>query len=254
MPLRNGVQVVVQYPDRGAGGVCRAFAGLPDAAPAWFLLEAASPADVTYAEQLGRQLADALLRSWPTASEEPAPCGGMRYGSCHAQAVPECVKVLLPVFGPSTQSHATIRFAVAPRAGTGAKNVKLTPVLAGGASARVLPTTTQKKNALNWQPGDRRGVIDILQLAGLISARRRIFIRYVRADCDPLAEQLFDALGRRGFDVFLDRFRIEPGASAAQFSLAVENGDLRLENLSSTTQANIRKTVDAIAGLLKKRS
>jgi hypothetical protein len=119
--------------------------------------------------------------------------------------------VLLPVFGPSTQRPATIKFAVVPPGSAGARNDKLVPVLADGASAKLLPAALQKKNALRWQPASRGGIHDVLQLGGLLSARRRVFISYVRADCDPLAEQLFDALGRRGFDVFLDRFRIDPG-------------------------------------------
>lgn len=38
-----------------------------------------------------------------------------------------------------------------------------------------------------------------------------MFISYMRADCDRLAEQVFDGLSKRGFDVFVDRFRLEPG-------------------------------------------
>ncbi len=176
MPLSNGVQVIVQYPDGGSGGVCRAFAGLPDTTPAWFLIEAASPADASHAEHLGRQLVEVLLRSWPSATEEPAPCGGTVYGSCHAQTVPECAKVLLPVFGPATLSPTSIRLKVAPAAGSGAQNAKTIPVLACGVPASVLPATMCSLNALAWQPDDHTGVIDILRLGGLTTVRSWVWM------------------------------------------------------------------------------
>lgn len=51
----------------------------------------------------------------------------------------------------------------------------------------------------------------ILQLGGLLSAKPRIFISYVRAETQALADQIHDHLGRKGFEVFLDRFSVKPG-------------------------------------------
>jgi hypothetical protein len=46
---------------------------------------------------------------------------------------------------------------------------------------------------------------------GLAEIDRRIFITYGRRDADRVARQLWTELNERGFDVFLDRFRLQPG-------------------------------------------
>jgi hypothetical protein len=67
-------------------------------------------------------------------------------------------------------------------------------------------------NAALWNPGDLHAGNRILAACGIGSSSPRIFISYVRCDTTPIADQLFDALHREGFEVFLDRFSIEPGA------------------------------------------
>jgi hypothetical protein len=59
-------------------------------------------------------------------------------------------------------------------------------------------------------------VPDILRAAGIEESERRIFISYVRKESMSAAEQLFDELNRRNFDVYLDRFRGQPGADFRQ--------------------------------------
>jgi hypothetical protein len=49
--------------------------------------------------------------------------------------------------------------------------------------------------------------------AGLGLGAFRVFISYRRDDCATFAEQLFDALSREIFDVYLDRFRTLPGTN-----------------------------------------
>ena len=47
---------------------------------------------------------------------------------------------------------------------------------------------------------------------GLLPARRRIFLSYLRTEAREIALQLFDELSQRQFDVFLDTHEIRPGA------------------------------------------
>lgn len=50
----------------------------------------------------------------------------------------------------------------------------------------------------------------------MLRADFRVFISYRRIDGRKIADQLFDALTRRNFDVFLDRFRIDPGLNVQE--------------------------------------
>lgn len=46
---------------------------------------------------------------------------------------------------------------------------------------------------------------------GLLPARRRLFISYRRAEATPVALQLFEALSKKQFDVYLDTHEVRPG-------------------------------------------
>lgn len=207
MPLMNGAQVVLQHPSATSGRTCRGFRGLPATTPAWLLVTADDPANLASAEALGNDIAHALLRLGPAVQELVAPCGGSRYGSCHAEGQPDCIKLLLPVFS----KPAGVPFVLPPPWQHAAATFRIAPVLVGTSSPTVLPPALRMLNAVRWTPGNPTAALDILQLGEIVSSRKRLFISYLRSDCDALAEQLFDALGRRGFDVFLDRFRLKPG-------------------------------------------
>lgn len=47
---------------------------------------------------------------------------------------------------------------------------------------------------------------------GLLPSRRRVFLSYRRVESTPVALQLYDALSKEQFDVFLDTHEIRPGA------------------------------------------
>ena len=209
MPLQAGLQLVVQHPVAGQGGTCRGFTGLPTTSCAWILIEALHPSGFAAAEALGNAIADSALRLGSNALEVAPPCGGNGFGHCHAENQPDCVKLRLLV--ADTRS---IQPAIPPVASAwssrGPKFVDL-PVLVGSTSVLALPSSLAGLNALRWTPGDLTGPLDVLRTAGITAERRRVFISYVRADCDRLAEQVFDGLSKRGFDVFVDRFRLEPG-------------------------------------------
>jgi hypothetical protein len=75
-----------------------------------------------------------------------------------------------------------------------------------------LPPAMQALNVAFWQPGAIEDLaITLLARSGVSSLDRRVFLSYCRKDCEPMARQLFDTLGRQNFDVFLDTIRMEPG-------------------------------------------
>ena len=87
------------------------------------------------------------------------------------------------------------------------------PIVRPGAEiATVMPVGIRRLNALEW--GDESPALALLLLRafGLIEIERRLFLSYRRAETSALALQLRDALSRRGYDVFLDRFSVPPGA------------------------------------------
>ena len=62
-------------------------------------------------------------------------------------------------------------------------------------------------NGRQWD--DDRAVTDVLRLMRLTRSERQAFISYKRSDSQAVADQLFDALGRRGYRAFLDTASVE---------------------------------------------
>jgi hypothetical protein len=80
-----------------------------------------------------------------------------------------------------------------------------------GSSTRLLGSLLAPYCASFWRsdPGEITPIV--LRAAGLTVNDFRAFISYRRSDGQTIADQLFDALNHLNFDVFLDRFRIDPG-------------------------------------------
>jgi hypothetical protein len=77
----------------------------------------------------------------------------------------------------------------------------------------VFPRPTSEQNGAFWDASITEVVPWVLAAAGLADDEFRIFISYRRTDTQLLADQLFDALTRDNFDVFLDRFTLETGVN-----------------------------------------
>ncbi|HEX2204870.1 MAG TPA: toll/interleukin-1 receptor domain-containing protein [Longimicrobium sp.] len=75
----------------------------------------------------------------------------------------------------------------------------------------LLPESLSLFNAGFWTDRIGEQVDAVLALAGLAPEERRIFVSYRQKEARELADQLFEALSWRHFDVFLDRVSIEPG-------------------------------------------
>jgi TIR domain len=66
-------------------------------------------------------------------------------------------------------------------------------------------------NATFWQKRLEETVPEIFKRAEVTSPSSRVFISYRHSDTLDLALQLFEELGHKGFDVFLDRYSIPSG-------------------------------------------
>ncbi len=79
---------------------------------------------------------------------------------------------------------------------------------------RVVPEAVQAINALFWDGVDAPPpmlVMDLLRRVRLAEAERAVFISYKRDDSRGVAEQLWEALTKRGFKVFLDQYSVDRG-------------------------------------------
>jgi len=92
-------------------------------------------------------------------------------------------------------------------------NWSVLPIFPAGANPSTAFTmpALRRLNAAFWKNQPTECVPAILARAGLTTPDHRVFISYRRADTQPLADQLFDALTHEGFDVFVDRFSVPPG-------------------------------------------
>ena len=219
MRLQNDIQVVLQYPP----DLCRGFVGLPATQPVYYCVMPAHNALSDTAEALGLEMIDALIGSSPASKEVRTPCGGTHgLGGCHAHDVPECVKVLVVVLDSTPASrHFILPF---PWRGSD-RRYRVVPVVVNGVSLSTMPPRLQRLNVVRWAGGDRLAIWRILGVGGLGSSRPRLFISYVRRDSEGIAQQLFDHLHREGFEIFLDRFSIEPGVDF-QVRLTEELSDM----------------------------
>ena len=96
-----------------------------------------------------------------------------------------------------------------------AAGVLVVPVVAPDAKFnRVVPKAARTINAPKWDGAGappRELVVDILRFVGLAEQERAVFISFKRADSRGVAEQLWEALSKRGFKVFLDQYSIDRG-------------------------------------------
>ena len=216
MSLMSGIQVVLQYPTSSGGRRCRTFVGFRDVTPAWFCVWPID-GDILRGEQLGQEIAVALVDLSPNIREIQPPCDGQNLGTCHAASERECAKVLLPIVTSGSRPLQPLPAAWS----LAGENRSVLPVVAPGSSPTSLPPSLRHLNTLIWSPGDRLAIGQILRAGELLSARPRIFISYVRRDAQRVADQIFGQLTNRGFEVFLDRLSLEPG-SDFQVRLAEE--------------------------------
>jgi len=88
------------------------------------------------------------------------------------------------------------------------------PILYSGDYPQQTPSELHLINGFRWRdyPNPLDLLVNItLENLGLTEENRKVFISYKRSDGSGLADQLFDALSRKGFKVFKDNYTIRPG-------------------------------------------
>jgi len=213
--LRQGLQVIVQGPatcDVQCDGVYE----VPSTNPAYIAIvpdgsyQADTEARALRFELLKRLVALPGARSEATAMPcDRVPACRSGYG-CHAFGVPACRTVVVLIGDPA----AAWRYFGAPLTIAPSEIIPLMPP--GFTIGAPLPSPLDVRNARNWSVTPIEFVPQIFAAAGISSSDARIFISYRVKEASALCEQLFDALNRAGFDVFVDRFRIAVGADFQQ--------------------------------------
>lgn len=117
-----------------------------------------------------------------------------------------------------------------------ANSVPVVPVVRVGDNfSDVVPDSLHPINALDTSSLAKVSAA-VLRWLGLTERHRRVFVSYRRSDSLLIGEQLWETLSKAGFDVFLDRFSVDPGAdfqerlteelSDKAFLLLVESPDV----------------------------
>lgn len=87
-----------------------------------------------------------------------------------------------------------------------------------------LPKDIAQINAALWRGNGAGVAASLLAILGLVEKERKLFISYRRSETSELSMQLHSELVNRRFNVFLDRFSLEPGVDF-QRRLDEELGD-----------------------------
>jgi TIR domain-containing protein len=80
--------------------------------------------------------------------------------------------------------------------------------------SKELPPEASEFNAMatNGASASQKIAAATAECLGILPSRRRVFLSYRRVESTPVALQLYDALSKEQFDVFLDTHEIRPGA------------------------------------------
>jgi hypothetical protein len=227
MTLHAGAQIIIQIERPDHMFDCLGFTGIPVVNPVFIALaSAATPQATRDLNNLRSELLQELDALAPQIQPVMLPCGGMAPGpdSCHALGDPDCQNLLVLV---GDDSQPLLLQAFHQPWITGSSNYHALPVYRSCARTSVgtlLPVQYRHLNVEFWHRSIAEVIPAILGLSNLTPENPRIFISYRQKDSPALAIQLFDALSHKGFDGFLDHFRIPPGVDF-QARLTQELGD-----------------------------
>jgi hypothetical protein len=209
-------QVIVQIQD-GDQVACDGFYDLPVQTSAYVaLITDGSPVAVQEASKLRFELRR-QISSLPAARLEThqlpcGPCPALRADfNCTAMDRSHSRNVLVFVGGGSGAGPVTQPPVVSLH-----PNTTTLAIVPAGTQVPTLPWASSTINVGKWVSHATELVPRIFAATGLTAPDARVFISYRREEAGALAEQIFDALNHRQFDVFLDRFRIEVGADFHQ--------------------------------------
>jgi hypothetical protein len=222
MLFNGSIQVVLQRPHAINGLVCRCFARVPSPWPSLIVvLPIGGPSAYAAADRAAAAIERFLRSITGTAGAVSAPCGTHSAGpvGCAAHHEGSCRRVLILV-GDGSQPFTNDPYGAIPhwasRIGQAGERFVVIPCLPESLEKQAAALLSGPLAAVNvhfWTSDPADIAPAILPSTGIAVNDYRVFISYVRADGQILADQLFDELNRRNFDVFLDQYRIDPGAN-----------------------------------------
>ncbi|HEY1863395.1 MAG TPA: toll/interleukin-1 receptor domain-containing protein [Roseiarcus sp.] len=152
-----------------------------------------------------------LRAALATKAASSQTCRGPIHPGCQTKKEPACVHALVPVVD---QPSAGVVAAIAGwMAGSQDRWLVLPAVARGVDPAKVLAALSTKMSRLQLVPwgGDLGRLASIVLRRAVYGERPRLFVSYRRKESQEMADQLFDTMSRRGFQLFLDRFSGTPG-------------------------------------------
>jgi TIR domain len=196
--------IVQEWPRDPNRPSCRGYADLPLARPTR-LLVASDPESIGSRDAVVAGTRSALARIAGHESE----CLGPGNLGCWATNDPAARNILLAVAGAAPPTPDIERLVDEWQA----RGLELLGMVkANAVPDQVLPRRMRALNALVWRSDPREVLPDLIDAVLLESEDRRIFISYAREDGSAMADRVFEGLARKRFNVFLDRFRLDPGS------------------------------------------
>ena len=222
--------VIIQGEHSGQyASACHGFAAFPTIAP---IRVRVVGDDATLSER--EDLVDALLSDLAaSAAGSPESCTGPGALRCWTTREPVARNLLVVVASdasPSVELNDLVDEWVA-------QGFDAVAVFRSGLNPdQVLPAALDRQHAPSWVHDVREVAGDLLDTVLLGDEARRIFISYSHRDGAAEAERLAMLLNERRFDVFLDRFRLEPGVDFAE-RIADELADKAMVVVVETPEA-----------------
>ena len=206
--MTTGSEIQIQS-EEPTGWRCQAWRGAGTLGKVWLVIgsDGRTQADVA---ALRLALEAQLVQIDRTLKQLIMPCPALGGGSvspppaqCQRPFGPDAKVVQIVV----SRSGAWALGATSPLNGA-----TLLPVVQSTGNPAGLGAPWDRLNAARFDSDVAEVVWDVLRTAELAESDSRVFISYKRSEERQLAEQLYDGLGRHGFEVFLDAFEIDPGA------------------------------------------
>jgi TIR domain len=234
--ILSGLDVILQH---GASGdsahACRGFDGLALAQPVRILVLGDGAGGAAAASSLATELETSITALSPSVRSVPTPCRGMHDAlDCAATTDPHVRSTLVWIGDGGPPSPAGQTFA-SQWATTGAGAIPVLPSTTTNPDP-ALPPELRKGNPIYWSGSVLDVAPSLLPAVGIVPTGNRVFVSYRHEEGRPLAEAMFHLLSTARFDVFLDRFVLEPGVAFAEeleqelldksFVLVVESPDI----------------------------
>jgi hypothetical protein len=196
-------EIIIQLQDQNGHFMCESYINVPCPQSGYIAIcFVNTPNAEVNAKILKNELINRILNLGSFVKTNHPPCGGNSVGflGCKALSVPNNFKLLIIV--GDLQSNI-----VYPNITNWSNDVL--PVYENS-NYLVLPHPFNTPQAAFWNNNITEVIPTIFGFIGVSEDEFKIFISYRRTETSELAEQLYDRLNHEGFDVFLDRFSINP--------------------------------------------